>query len=73
MTMKFKIVICQASTLQIIKRNSDLHGKFMHPISRPNWMGLGIRKEWYNGLMLSFEDTRIGNFFMTGEAGNEEF
>ena len=28
------------SVLQNIKINSDLHGKFMHPISSPHWMGV---------------------------------
>ena len=56
MTMKFKIVICQASTLQIIKRNSDLHGKFMHPISSPHWMGVGIHKAWYDGFSTNIKN-----------------
>ena len=34
---------------KIYKENSDLHGKFMHPISSPHWMGVGIHKAWYDG------------------------
>ena len=44
------------SVLQNIKINSDLHGKFMHPISSPHWMGVGIHKAWYDGFSTNIKN-----------------
>ena len=44
------------SVLQNIKINSDLHGKFMHPISSPYWMGVGIHKAWYDGFSTNIKN-----------------
>ena len=44
------------SILKNIKINSDLHGKFMHPISSPHWMGVGIHKAWYDGFSTNIKN-----------------